>query len=104
MDNLGLLADGLGAALTPEYLMYAGIGVSLATVVSVRPGIGPAMSAALLLPVTFGLEPTSAFIMFAGIYYGGMYGGSTTSIRQNTPGESSSVMTAIEGNKLAKKG
>ncbi|KQY63775.1 MULTISPECIES: tripartite tricarboxylate transporter permease [unclassified Nocardioides] len=104
MDNLGLLADGLGAALTPENLMYAAIGVLLGTFVGVLPGIGPAMAVALLLPVTFGLEPTQAFIMFAGIYYGGMYGGSTTSILLNTPGESSSVMTAIEGNKMAKKG
>ena len=68
------------------------------------PGIGPAMAVALLLPITYGLEPTQSFIMFAGIYYGGMYGGSTTSILLNTPGESASVMTAIEGNKMAKKG
>ena len=70
----------------------------------VLPGIGPAMAVALLLPITFGLEPTQSFILFAGIYYGGMYGGSTTSILLNTPGESASVMTAIEGNKMAKKG
>ena len=68
------------------------------------PGLGPAMTVALLLPVTFALEPASAFIMFAGIYYGGMYGGSTTSILLNTPGESSSVVTAIEGHKMAKAG
>jgi putative tricarboxylic transport membrane protein len=78
--------------------------VLLGTFVGVLPGIGPAMAVALLLPVTFGLEPTPAFIMFAGIYYGGMYGGSTTSILLNTPGESASVMTAIEGNKMAKRG
>ena len=84
--------------------MYAAIGVLLGTFVGVLPGIGPAMAVALLLPVTFGLEPTPAFIMFAGIYYGGMYGGSTTSILLNTPGESASVMTALEGNKMAKKG
>ncbi|NYG58201.1 putative tricarboxylic transport membrane protein [Nocardioides daedukensis] len=104
MDSLDLLANGLAAALTPENLLYAVIGVLLGTFVGVLPGIGPAMAVALLLPVTFGLEPTQAFIMFAGIYYGGMYGGSTTSILLNTPGESSSVMTAIEGNKMAKKG
>ena len=68
------------------------------------PGIGPAMTVALLLPVTYSLEPTSALIMFAGVYYGGMYGGSTTSILLNTPGESSSVVTAIEGNLMAKQG
>ncbi len=76
----------------------------LGTFVGVLPGIGPAMALALLLPVTYGLDATQALIMFAGIYYGGMYGGSTTSILLNTPGESASVMTAIEGNKMAKKG
>src|SRR5688572_15278160 len=104
MENLDLLWGGLEAALTPTNLMYAAIGVLLGTFVGVLPGIGPAMAVALLLPVTFGLEPTQAFIMFAGIYYGGLYGGSTTSILLNTPGESASVMTAIEGNKMAKKG
>ena len=76
----------------------------LGTFIGVLPGIGPAMTVALLLPVTYTLEPVPAFIMFAGIYYGGMYGGSTTSILLNTPGESASVMTAIEGNKMAKRG
>ena len=76
----------------------------LGTAVGVLPGIGPAMTVALLLPITYVLEPTGAFIMFAGIYYGGMYGGSTTSILLNTPGESSSIMTALEGNKMAKAG
>jgi len=104
MDSLDLLLGGLGDALTPTNLMWAAVGVLLGTFVGVLPGIGPAMAVALLLPVTFGLEPTQAFIMFAGIYYGGMYGGSTTSILLNTPGESSSVMTAIEGNKMAKRG
>ncbi|MBB6629598.1 tripartite tricarboxylate transporter permease [Nocardioides sp. KIGAM211] len=104
MGSLDLLWGGLEAALTPTNLMYAAIGVLLGTFVGVLPGIGPAMAVALLLPVTFGLDATPAFIMFAGIYYGGMYGGSTTSILLNTPGESASVMTAIEGNKMAKKG
>jgi len=104
MDSLSLLGDGLASAATPENLLYAAIGVLLGTFVGVLPGIGPAMAVALLLPVTAGLEVTQAFIMFAGIYYGGMYGGSTTSILLNTPGESASVMTAIEGNKMAKKG
>jgi hypothetical protein len=101
MDNLDLLWGGLQTAVTPEHLLYAAIGVLLGTFVGVLPGIGPAMAVALLIPVTFTLDPTSAFIMFAGIYYGGMYGGSTTSILLNTPGESASVMTAIEGNKMA---
>ena len=104
MDSFGLLWDGLGAAATPENLLYALIGVMLGTFIGVLPGIGPAMAVALLLPVTYTLEPVPAFIMFAGIYYGGMYGGSTTSILLNTPGESASVMTAIEGNKMAKRG
>jgi putative tricarboxylic transport membrane protein len=104
MENLGLLADGLAAALTPMNLAYAAVGVLLGTFVGVLPGIGPAMAIALLLPVTFGLEPTQAFIMFAGLYYGGMYGGSTTSILLNTPGESASVMTALEGNLMARVG
>jgi putative tricarboxylic transport membrane protein len=104
MENLGLLMDGFGSVLTPENLMYCAIGVLLGTFVGVLPGIGPAMAVALLLPVTYGLDPVAAFIMFAGIYYGGMYGGSTTAILLNTPGESASVMTALEGNLMARAG
>jgi putative tricarboxylic transport membrane protein len=101
---LGDLMQGFQVALTPENLLWALIGVLLGTAVGVLPGIGPALTVALLLPVTYRLEPVSAFIMFAGIYYGGMYGGSTTSILLNTPGESASIVTAIEGNRMAKKG
>ncbi|AKU18134.1 tripartite tricarboxylate transporter permease [Luteipulveratus mongoliensis] len=104
MGNLGNLADGFASALTPMNLLFACIGVLLGTAVGVLPGIGPAMTVALLLPITYNVDASSAFIMFAGIYYGGMYGGSTTSILLNTPGESSSVITAIEGNKMAKAG
>ena len=104
MDALAQLAHGFQVALTPENLGWALIGVLLGTAVGVLPGIGPALTVALLLPVTYRLEPISAFIMFAGIYYGGMYGGSTTSILLNTPGESASIVTAIEGNKMAKRG
>ena len=104
MDSFNLLMTGFATAATPMNLLYAFIGVLLGTAVGVLPGIGPAMAVALLLPVTYGMEPTSAFIMFAGIYYGGMYGGSTTSILLNTPGESSTVITAIEGHKMAKSG
>jgi putative tricarboxylic transport membrane protein len=104
MDSLNLLLDGFGSALTPANLFYAVLGVMLGTAVGVLPGIGPAMTVALLLPVTYNVSPSSALIMFAGIYYGGMYGGSTTSILLNTPGESSSVITALEGNKMAKAG
>src|SRR6186713_2399182 len=96
--------NGFADALTPLNLLFALIGVLLGTAVGVLPGIGPAMTVALLLPVTYNVSPSSAIIMFAGIYYGGMYGGSTTSILLNTPGESSSVITAIEGNKMAKAG
>jgi len=98
------LLGGFADALTPLNLLFALLGVLLGTAVGVLPGIGPAMTVALLLPATYVLEPTSALIMFAGIYYGGMYGGSTTSILLNTPGESSSIMTALEGNKMAKAG
>ncbi|HKX67898.1 MAG TPA: tripartite tricarboxylate transporter permease [Intrasporangium sp.] len=104
MDNLNNLIEGFAHILTPMNLLFAFIGVTVGTAVGVLPGIGPAMTVALLLPITYGLEPTQALIMFAGIFYGGMYGGSTTSILLNTPGESASVVTALEGNKMAKTG
>jgi putative tricarboxylic transport membrane protein len=104
MDSLTSLLEGFSTALTPTNLMFALLGVLLGTAIGVLPGIGPAMTVALLLPLTRGLDVTTALIMFAGIYYGGMYGGSTTSILLNTPGETSSVVTAIEGNKMAKAG
>ncbi|WP_433532332.1 tripartite tricarboxylate transporter permease [Micromonospora sp. CA-263727] len=105
MNVFGDLLSGFGTVLSPEYLLYAAIGVTLGTFVGVLPGIGPALTIALLLPVTFSLdEPIGAFIMFAGIYYGAMYGGSTTSILLNTPGESASVATAIEGYQMARRG
>lgn len=104
MGDFASLMDGFAVALQPAYLLYALVGVTLGTAVGVLPGIGPAMTVALLLPLTYTLEPTAAFIMFAGIYYGGMYGGSTTSILLNTPGESASIITALEGNKMARSG
>jgi putative tricarboxylic transport membrane protein len=104
METLALLGQGLLTALEPINLFYAFIGVTLGTAVGVLPGIGPALTVALLLPVTYKLDPAGSLIMFAGIYYGGMYGGSTTSILLNTPGESASVVTALEGNKMAKAG
>ncbi|WP_101787884.1 tripartite tricarboxylate transporter permease [Nonomuraea indica] len=104
MSSFQLLMEGFAAALTPVNLLFALVGVTLGTLVGVLPGIGPAMTVALLLPITFTVPPASAFIMFAGIYYGGMYGGSTTSILLNTPGESSSMITALEGNKMARRG
>jgi putative tricarboxylic transport membrane protein len=104
MDAFSDLMGGFSTALTPTNLMFALLGVLLGTAIGVLPGIGPAMTVALLLPLTRGLDVTTALIMFAGIYYGGMYGGSTTSILLNTPGETASVVTAIEGNKMAKAG
>jgi putative tricarboxylic transport membrane protein len=104
MTTFDFLLQGLSVALDPMILLYALIGVILGTSVGVLPGIGPALTVALLLPVTYGLDPAGSLIMFAGIYYGGMYGGSTTSILLNTPGESASIVTALEGNKMARAG
>src|SRR5688572_24206382 len=104
MDALTSLFTGLAIATQPMNMLYALIGVLLGTVVGVLPGIGPALTVALLLPVTFKLDPAGSLIMFAGIYYGGMYGGSTTAILINTPGESASLATALEGHKMAKAG
>src|ERR671926_1755273 len=99
------LIDGFGEVLSVQNLLLAAAGVILGTFVGVLPGIGPALTIALLLPLTFNFsDPTGAFILFAGIYAGGMYGGSTTSILLNTPGESASVATAIEGFQMAKRG
>jgi putative tricarboxylic transport membrane protein len=104
METLAALGHGFSVALTPINLFWSLLGVTVGTAIGVLPGIGPALTVALLLPVTSNLEPTSAFIMFAGIYYGAMYGGSTTSILLNTPGESGSIVTAIDGNMMARKG
>ncbi len=96
--------DGFVSALTFTNLGFGLLGTFLGTLVGVLPGIGPALAIALLLPITYTVAPSSALIMFAAIYYGAMYGGSTTSILLNTPGESGSVMTALEGNQMAKRG
>ena len=104
METFAALGNGLLVALEPGNLVFALIGVTLGTAVGVLPGIGPALTVALLLPITFKLDPAGSLIMFAGIYYGGMYGGSTTSILLNTPGESASIVTALEGNKMARAG
>ena len=100
-DNLGL---GIETALRFENLLYCLIGVALGTAVGVLPGIGPTATIALLLPITFNFEPVSALIMLAGIYYGAQYGGSTTAILINLPGESSAAVTAIDGHEMARKG
>ncbi|KKC31912.1 tripartite tricarboxylate transporter permease [Devosia psychrophila] len=104
MQTFSLLMDGFGVALQPMNLFYALLGSILGTAIGILPGIGPALTIALLLPVTITVAPTSAFIMFAGVLYGAMYGGSTTSILINTPGEAGSMMTALEGNKMARSG
>jgi len=104
MDLLGHLALGFGVALTPINLLYAFIGSVLGTLIGVLPGIGPVATIAMLLPTTYALQPVSALIMLAGIYYGAQYGGSTTSILINMPGESSSVVTCLDGHQMALKG
>ena len=104
MDVFGHLALGFGVALTPINLVYALVGVLVGTLIGVLPGIGPVATIAMLLPTTYGLQPVSALIMLAGIYYGAQYGGSTTSILINMPGETSSAVTCLDGHQMALKG
>src|SRR5262245_63741975 len=104
MHTLNALLAGFGTAFTLVNLGWCLLGVTLGTVIGILPGIGPALTIALLLPMTAHLDPTGAFIMFAGLYYGAMYGSSTTSILLNTPGETGSIITAIEGNLMARQG
>ncbi len=104
MDIIGFLGLGFSVALDPINILYCFIGVLLGTLVGVLPGIGPTATIAMLLPITFSLSPAAALIMLAGIYYGAQYGGSTTAILINLPGESSSAVTAIDGYQMAKQG
>ena len=104
MEQLELLMGGFASALTPINLLWVLIGALLGTAVGVLPGLGSAMAVALLLPVTFSLEPTAAFIMFAGIYFGGLFGDSTSGILLNTPGHSSAIASTFEGHRMAKSG
>ena len=104
MELLSHLAVGFGVALTPVNLLYALLGCLLGTLIGVLPGIGPVATIAMLLPTTYALQPVSALIMLAGIYYGAQYGGSTTAILVNMPGETSSVVTTLDGHKMALKG
>lgn len=104
MDLWTQLMGGFATALTPINMLWAFIGCALGTAVGVLPGIGPAVAVAMLLPITSQVDVTASMIFFAGIYYGAMYGGSTTSILLNTPGETGSMVTAMEGNKMAKSG
>ncbi|WP_288812476.1 tripartite tricarboxylate transporter permease [uncultured Gordonia sp.] len=104
MDNISLLLEGFSQALTPMNLLWVFIGALLGTAVGVLPGLGSAMAVALLLPVTFTLDPTAAFIMFAGVYFGGLFGDSTMGILMNTPGGSTAIATSFEGHRMAKRG
>src|SRR5574343_519327 len=98
------LLGGFATAATPINLLWAFVGCVLGTAIGVLPGLGPAVTVAMLLPITGQVEPTSSMIFFCGIYYGAMYGGSTTSILLNTPGETGTMVTALEGFKMAKSG
>jgi len=104
MDLIANLSTGFGVAFTPINLLYAFVGCMLGTLIGVLPGIGPVATIAMLLPATYALPPVSALIMLAGIYYGAQYGGSTTAILVNLPGESSSVVTTLDGYQMARKG
>lgn len=104
MDALTSLLSGFGDALTPMNLLWVLIGCLLGTAVGVIPGLGSSMAVALLLPVTFALDPTAAFIMFAGIYFGGLFGDSTMAILMNTPGQASAIASTFEGHTMARHG
>jgi TctA family transporter len=104
MELLHDLGMGLGVSLLPVNMMYCFIGVLLGTLIGVLPGIGPIATISMLMPLTLGLDPTSSLIMLAGIYYGAQYGGSTTAILINLPGESSSAVTTIDGYQMARRG
>ena len=104
MDVFSNLGSGFGTALTPENLFFAFLGCIIGTLIGVLPGIGSVATVALLIPITFGMEPTTGIIMMGGVYYGAMYGGSTTSILVNTPGEPSSVVTTLDGYQMSRQG
>src|SRR6188768_1092352 len=104
MDLVANLSLGFSAAFTVQNLMYCFLGCLLGTLVGVLPGIGPVATIAMLLPATYALPPVAALIMLAGIYYGAQYGGSTTAILVNLPGESSSVVTTLDGYQMARRG
>ena len=104
MDLFVNLAHGFAVALSPMNVLLCLIGALVGTLIGVLPGIGPLATIAMLLPITFGLPPVGALIMLAGIYYGAQYGGSTTSILVNIPGEASSVVTTLDGHQMARQG
>ena len=104
MDVFSHLALGFGVALSLANLAYCFFGVLLGTLIGVLPGVGPVATIAMLLPITFGIDPTGALIMLAGIYYGAQYGGSTTAILVNIPGEATAVVTVLDGHQMARQG
>lgn len=104
MDTLLALVDGLSVAISPIHVVYAFVGALIGTLIGVLPGLGPTAGMALLIPLSVSLDPVSAVIMIAAIYYGAMYGGSTTAILMNVPGETSSVVTVLDGYAMARKG
>src|ERR687893_24072 len=104
MDVISGLLQGFAVALQPANLFWCFVGCFLGTVVGIMPGLGPAATIAMLIPLTFNMDPTGGIIMLAGIYYGAKYGGSTTSILLNMPGEASSVVSCIDGYQMAKRG
>ena len=104
METFSDLLGGFDTALTPQNIYLCFVGCLWGTMVGILPGLGPVAGITLLIPATFGLNPTSAIIMLAGIYYGAMYGGSTTSILMNVPGESASVITCLDGYQMSLKG
>src|ERR1700760_1556301 len=104
MDLFINLAHGFSVALSPMNLLFCLIGALVGTLIGVLPGVGPVATIAMLLPITFGLPPVGALIMLAGIYYGAQYGGSTTSILVNIPGEATSVITCLDGHQMARQG
>src|SRR3974390_948495 len=104
VETLHNLLAGFGVALAPSVLIYAFIGCVMGTIVGVLPGLGPLAGISILLPITFGLPPTTGIILLAGIYYGAMYGGSTTSILMRIPGEAASVVTCLDGYGMTRQG
>ncbi|VXB30772.1 tripartite tricarboxylate transporter permease [Citricoccus sp. K5] len=104
MESIMNLMDGFGSALSPMNLLWVVVGCLLGTAVGVLPGLGSSMAVALLLPMTFALDPTGAFIMFAGVYFGGLFGDSTMAILMNTPGQASAIASTFEGHRMAKAG
>jgi putative tricarboxylic transport membrane protein len=104
MQSFDMLMQGFAVALTPTNLLFIFVGVLVGQIIGALPGIGPSAGMALLLPITYGMPPATALMMLAGIMYGGMYGGTLTSVLINVPGEAASVMTAVDGHQLARQG